>query len=105
MTTRAGAFDKVRHAIRYWLLRRLPTCQQIVPVLSESLERRLGLRERGVVKAHLLTCIWCVWYLDQIDALRGEARRCGEIGEPPAAHRLTEPARIRIRQHLSRERG
>jgi hypothetical protein len=40
------AYDKLKHAIRYWLLRKLPTCQQTVEKISQSMERKLTLRER-----------------------------------------------------------
>ena len=34
------AYDKIKHAVRWWLLRRLPTCKQTVKVISESMERK-----------------------------------------------------------------
>lgn len=34
-----GLYDKAVHAVRYFLLRRLPTCKQMAPVMSESLAR------------------------------------------------------------------
>jgi hypothetical protein len=40
------AYDKLKHAIRYWLLRTLPTCQQTVEKISQSMERKLTLGER-----------------------------------------------------------
>ena len=64
------AYDKIKHAVRWWLLRRLPTCKQTVKVISESLERRLSLRERIAVKLHLWICLWCVWYLEHLQLMR-----------------------------------
>ena len=100
-----GVLNKLRHEIRYWLLRRLPTCEQIVPLLSESLERRLGLRERFLASAHLLTCIWCVWYRDQLRTLRTEAPSSSDAATQTGAHRLSTAARDRIRRRLGDARG
>ena len=68
------ACDKIKHAVRWWLLRRLPTCKQTVKVISESMERRLSLRERITVKLHLWICLWCVWYLEHLQLMRDTIR-------------------------------
>jgi hypothetical protein len=47
----------------FWLGRRLPTCEEILPVLSQSLERRLTLRERVTLRLHFLICVYCIRYL------------------------------------------
>ena len=59
-------YDKVKHSIRYFLLRRLPPCQQIVEQISDSMERRLTVRESINLKLHLWICAWCQWYLEHI---------------------------------------
>jgi len=38
--------------------------------MSESLERRLSIRERLGLRLHLLVCAWCALYLKQIKSLR-----------------------------------
>ncbi len=48
-------YDKLKHGIRFWLLRRLPTCQQTVVTISQSMERPLTIRERVLVKPDLIT--------------------------------------------------
>ena len=68
------AYGKIKHAVRWWLLRRLPACKQIVKVISESMERRLSLRERITIKLHLWICLWCVWYLEQLQLMRDTIR-------------------------------
>jgi hypothetical protein len=101
-----GLYDKAIHAVRYFLLRRLPTCKQMAPVMSESLERRLTLRERATLKLHLWVCVWCVWYLEQLrtmrEALRARAAHQEEGGEVDPAVKLSEEARERIRRALAR---
>ena len=100
-----GLYDKAIHAVRYFLLRRLPTCKQMAPVMSESLERRLSLRERVTLKLHLWVCVWCVWYLENLRTMREALRARGtreEADEVDSAVKLSEEARERIRRALAR---
>lgn len=102
-----GLYDKAIHAVRYFLLRRLPTCKQMAPVMSESLERPLTLRERVQLKLHLWVCVWCVWYLENLrtmrSALRARAAREEEAADDvDSAVKLSEEARERIRRALAR---
>ncbi len=98
------AYDKIKHSIRWWLLRRLPTCKQTVKMMSESLERRLTLRERINVKLHLWICLWCVWYIEQLQLLRTTIRTKAEQ-EPnldsSSLPSLSTEARERMKQNLS----
>jgi len=100
-------YDRAIHAVRYFLLRRLPTCKQMAPVMSESLERRLTLRERAALKLHLWVCVWCVWYLENLRTMREALRARGAREEEAAddvdsAVKLSEEARERIRRALAR---
>ncbi|HEX8118140.1 MAG TPA: hypothetical protein VF521_12775 [Pyrinomonadaceae bacterium] len=102
-----GLYDKSIHAVRYFLLRRLPTCKQMAPVMSESLERPLTLRERVTLKLHLWVCVWCVWYLENLRTMREALRARGAREEEAAddvdsAVKLSEEARERIRRALAR---
>jgi hypothetical protein len=102
-----GLYSKAVHAVRYFLLRRLPTCKQMAPVMSESLERPLTLRERLTLKLHLWVCVWCVWYLENLRTMRTALRTRGarEESDPDevgSAVKLSEEARERIRRALAR---
>jgi hypothetical protein len=99
-------YNKAVHAVRYWLLRKLPTCQQTVSLLSESLERPLTLRERVKMKLHLWVCIWCTWYLEHLHVMRDtirmrSAKEAIEDDCPPAPS-LSAEARERLKRALSR---
>lgn len=100
-----GLYNKAVHAARYFLLRRLPTCKQMAPVMSESLERPLTLRERVTLRLHLWVCVWCVWYLEHLRTMRAtlHARRTREeVDETNSAVKLPDEARERIRRALTR---
>jgi hypothetical protein len=47
----------------------------MVPLMSESLERRLGVLEQLQLKLHLMVCAWCARYLKQIKFLRQLVRQ------------------------------
>ena len=42
----------------------------MVPLMSESMERSLGLSEWLQLRLHLLVCAWCKRYLKQIKFFR-----------------------------------
>jgi hypothetical protein len=47
----------------------------MVPLMSESLDRRLGVLEQLQLKLHLMVCVWCARYLKQIKFLRQLVRQ------------------------------
>ena len=100
------AYDKMKHAIRYWLLRKLPTCQQTVEKISQSMDRRLTLRERIDLKLHIWICAWCQWYMEQLGAIRATARAKGAESpdlDSPSTAALSSEARERIKRKLAGE--
>jgi len=96
--------SKATHALRYFLLRHLPTCQQMVAVMSESMERPLSLRERTMLRLHLWVCAWCAWYLEQLHLLRDTLRlRAEQMNEDDSAasRQLSNEACERIKRALA----
>jgi len=95
-------YDKLKHTIRYWLLRRLPTCQQTVEQISQSMERSLSLQEQIKLKLHLWICAWCQWYMEHLHLIRETAR--AQADEPPeilSGAGLSAEAKERIRRRLT----
>ena len=91
-------YDKLKHAIRYWLLRRSPVCQEIAKSISRSMEDRLTLRERLTVKGHLWICAWCQWYLEHLQLIHHAAQATPfDSSDLPG---LSAEARERIRKKL-----
>ena len=96
-----AVYDKLKHSIRYWLLRRLPTCQQTVQTLSQSMERPLNLRERITVKVHLWICAWCQWYIEQLQLIREVAHEKADAPDLTSGPGLSNEARERIRRKIT----
>jgi hypothetical protein len=97
-------YDKLKHAVRYWLLRKLPACQQTVETISQSMERRLSLNERIKLKLHLWICVWCQWYMEHLllirDASRAQAAKAPDVMTNAT---LSNEARERIRRRLTNQ--
>jgi hypothetical protein len=97
-----AVYDKLKHGIRFWLLRRLPTCQETVVTISQSMERSLSLRERIALKLHLWVCTWCQWYLEHLQLIREAARaKAAEIPALNTSPALSPEARERIKRKLT----
>jgi hypothetical protein len=100
-------YTKVRTSIRLFLLRRTPACKDLMPLMSQSLEQPLTFRQGLILKLHLLVCIWCVWYLDQIRRMRSILQTSSK-DEPEAVTgeaELSDEARERIKRALADLKG
>ena len=95
-------YANLKHRVRYYLLRTLPTCRQTVEKISQSMERRLSLEERVKIKLHLWICAWCQWYFEHLQLIRTTARAKGDDALDPAPEAvLSDEARERIRRKLT----
>jgi len=66
---------KFKQALIEWLARRLPSCKEVTRMASESMERKLPLRQRLEVKLHLLVCSLCMRYVKQLQLMREVAHQ------------------------------
>ena len=73
----------------------------MVPLVSESLDRRLGVSEYLKLELHLLVCAWCARYLKQIKLMGWMAREMSEnaVDNTPQSA-LNAEARKRIAESL-----
>jgi len=69
----------------------------MVPLMSESLERRLSVLERLQLKLHLMVCAWCARYLKQIKLLRQLVRQQTFVAATDTASPVALPAEARQR--------
>ena len=94
---------KMRQALRYWLLRRLPTCEQLLPVMSRQLDQKLSIRERIVLNLHLFVCKWCLDYAKQLSFLRETVRTETKNidAQETAGAGLSEEAKERMKRALT----
>jgi len=69
----------------------------MVPLMSESLERRLGVLEHMQLKLHLMVCAWCARYLKQIKFLRQLVRQQTFVAATDTASPVALPTEARQR--------
>ncbi|HET6977935.1 MAG TPA: hypothetical protein VFI24_16520 [Pyrinomonadaceae bacterium] len=68
--------------------------------ISQSMERKLTLRERTNMKLHLWVCAWCQWYLEHLHIIRDAARA---KAADPSGPSLSTEARERIKRNLTNQ--
>ena len=73
------------------------SCQEVVEVITDYLERRLSPEDVAIFEAHLALCDGCQWYLDQMRITIAAVGRI-EDGEVPAELRDTVLAAFRERR-------
>lgn len=97
-------YEKLKHSVRFWLLSTLPTCQQTVETISQSMERPLSTRERVKLKIHVWICVWCQWYMEHLQLIRDASRtKAEEAPDAMSSATLSNEARERIRRRLSKQ--
>ena len=95
------AIEKMKRSARRAILRAFPPCREVVRIISASLDRPITLRERLVMKMHLVACKPCVRYLDQSSFL-AHALKVMDDDEKAMlfSGSLREETRTRIREML-----
>ena len=101
-----GIIQRLRRARNLFILRTLPPCKEIAKIISASLDRSLTLREKFVMKLHLVACKPCVRYLEQSHFLSSAASQLDDqLKDQLFTGRLSEEARARIKEVLRTSSG
>lgn len=95
-------FEKIKLQIIFFIARRVRNCKNLTPLFSESLDRKLSVREKIELKLHLFTCESCVRYVHQIKFLREALQNhAGQIDDQSLLEkRLSPAAKERIKKTL-----
>ena len=99
----AKIIKTIRWKIRSWFLHHLPSCRELAPVMSQSLDRPLSLRENFQLKLHIIVCVWCERYMKQLRQMRDAVRLRAEIEvneEIDSSQTLSDEARERLKKAL-----
>lgn len=95
-------FQRVTKMIRRSILRTFPSCKEIVHIISASLDRPLTLRERFLMRMHLIACKPCVRYLNQSEFVSRAMRIMDDTEKIDLfSGSLSDTARARIKAELS----
>jgi anti-sigma factor RsiW len=60
------------------------TCQQVVELVTDYLERALPAEDMSLFEQHLAFCDGCIWYVDQMRATVATVGQLKEEDVPPA---------------------
>jgi len=74
------------------------SCKDVSELVSQSLDRKLSLRERITVRLHLMMCDMCTNYRRQILFMHQAVRQLKQRNAPTA--RLPEDAKDRIKKRI-----
>jgi hypothetical protein len=93
---------KLKDKLIRWLALRLPTCKEVTRMASDTMERKLPLRQRLDMKLHLLICTMCMRYVKQLQFMHDAIQQHAAQIETGATSPLTLPddARERMKQRL-----
>jgi len=86
------------------------TCKDASRLISERLERPLGFRERWSLRFHLMLCVYCRRFEQQMALMRKALRELGRRAETEGADiaadiEFTVEARERIRKAVAERSG
>jgi len=73
-------------------------CRQITRLVSQSLDRKLPWYQRLAVRFHLLYCVWCRRYANQVLFLRKATKALA--AEEASAARLSTEAKEQMCQRM-----
>lgn len=94
-------YQKLKWQLILRLAHRLPSCQALTPLFSESLERPLTFREKILIKLHFFTCEACRRYTAQIEKMGEMVKpQNPESVETLSKVKLSDNARERIKAAL-----
>ena len=87
------------------LLGRLVHCEKAIFLISRSLDKKLSLRERTILRWHVIVCKECNQYQHELELIQGLLRvHHHGVEEPDGTNlsaRLSEEARQRIKKLLA----
>ncbi len=78
-------------------------CREVTQFASESLDRKLTLKERIGLRFHLLMCKLCARYVRQLKFMHQASRAVDENNVIGTGAQLNESARDRILNQLNRK--
>lgn len=75
-------------------------CKEASQLISQSLDRHLGLRERSALRLHLLICKYCLRFNQQLQTLRTALRKMESNIENDPSITLSSESKTRIAETI-----
>jgi hypothetical protein len=80
-----------------------PKCQEMVQILSQSMDKPMPLRMRIKKRLHFLICCWCQRYEEQLRYMRQTTRQFPEHADEASDAPFSAEARERIKRRLTNQ--
>ena len=93
--------NRVRQKLVQLVANLTPCCHDVTRLLSESMERRLPLRMRLLIRLHFSICVWCKRYHGQLKLLRKYSSGFAEKEFDHGRETLSSSARERLNKALA----
>jgi len=78
-----------------------PKCQEMVRILSRSMDEAMPLAMRIKKRLHFLICCWCQRYEEQLRYIHQTARQFPEHADEASSAPFSPDAKERIKQKLA----
>jgi hypothetical protein len=83
-----------------WIETITPSCKDMTDLLSQSMDRRLPLRDRLRIWFHLAICDRCARFAEQLAFIRNASRSIFKYAENISTARFPESAKERIKERI-----
>ncbi|MGB7201121.1 MAG: zf-HC2 domain-containing protein [Pyrinomonadaceae bacterium] len=99
-------FESPNNLFNRLIWRLLPDCKKIVALASQSLDRKLSMRERITMKLHLITCAGCLRFFKQSKFLsRAMSEYYERCSVDESEINVSEEARERLKAAVNRAKS
>lgn len=80
-----------------------PSCRELARLSSESLERKLSLREKLLIRLHNTVCSWCSRYENQLQSIHQAVEGKGDALCDEADLSMSQDCKERMKSILKDE--
>lgn len=98
------AIQKMRYRMMRLMAQMMPSCKDVSQLVSASMDRKLPLRQRLIIRVHVLMCSLCRRYHKQLHILRFGTKRYAEPDGNLVEESLSPAASERLKRALERKR-
>lgn len=95
-------FQKAGYAMMRVMARMMPSCKDTSALISQSMDTRLPLMKRLVIRLHVSMCSLCRRYEKQLHMVRHGLHHYADPDENAVADSLSPAAKERLQQALER---
>jgi Putative zinc-finger len=93
--------QKTGYTMMRLMARMMPPCKEIAALVSENMDRQLPLRQRLLIRFHVMMCSLCRRYEKQLHMLREGTHHYADPDENEVGESLSPEVRKRLEKALA----